>query len=508
MRNPPAGTRLGGDLFMHSRILTMACAVLAGAVGGPEAPAQGVIYYNSVPSLTAPATLRRANADGANAQTVTLALPSALYPTASRDGRRLLVTSPDPGRPFKQSNNVFAIDLATGGMAKVTQFEDIVVQTNGTELVNDLGELVGSTNFRFYRVNYPWHKAFSPDGSQVAYINMRREGEVSLTRPIPAGSSSDLTVGSGRYPVVDVNGVATGAPTGAYIYLGVDRTGLNQGGDGLDWHPTLNEVVATIAADIPVTGTAGRTSMEGTVLVVFRSFAFGGDPFIRKLTAPSGQIDASINPFRNTAVGAHDYAPAISPDGTRVAYVRHFLRQDTAFDTAGIAPLPAICSIRVINYNGTGDSEILQLAAGLWVTKLSWSPDGTQLVFDLAPQMALNGWNSLLGDVSQSEIHAVNVDGSNPHRLLAAPAAFPSWAPAAGPVTPTVLPTVQVARSGSNVLLHLDGLPAGTRVFLEGSSDLDHWARYDPVIGTGSRQTLTLTPTTQHPAAYYRVVGE
>jgi len=468
------------------------------------AQGQGIIYFNTIPSLNSPATLVRANGDGSAAQTIPLSLPSALYPTASRDGRRLLITSPDPGRPFKMSNNVFAIDLTNGGMAKVTNFEDLVTQ-NGASVNVELGQLTSGNGL--YRISYPWHKAFSPDGSQVAFINLRREGEVSQSLPFPGGTPNDLVAASGRYPVVDVNSVSSGLPTGGYLYQGIARDGLNQGGDGMDWHPSRNEIIATISADIAATGTGGRTSAEGTILVVFRSFNFGADPFIRKLTSPTAQIDASFNPVRSTAVIPHDYAPAISPDGTKVAFVRHHLRQDSAFDGAGIAPLPSICALHTINYDGTGDREILVMGTGKWVTKVSWSPDGTKLAFDLAPQAVVSNWNSQTGVVQQSEIHVVNSDGSNPHRVLAAPAAFPAWAPGSLSVTPVTLPKMQITRAsnGTDLLLQIDGLASGASAILEGSANLKDWVNPTTITGTGSRLTYSVTPSSTFPVGYYRV---
>ena len=172
--------------------------------------------------------------------------------------------------------------------------------------------------------------------------------------------------------------------------------------------------------------------MQGTRLAIFNALNFGGETLIRKLTQPVGQRTAYFDAGGNPVISAqaqHDYAPSISPDGTQVAYVRHTLRTDTRFDGAGIAPLPAICSIRVINYDGTGDREVLTLAEGLWITKVAWAPNASQIAFDLAPQAVLNGWNSLLGNIPLSEIHVVNANGTNPRRLAAAPAAYPTWSP-------------------------------------------------------------------------------
>ena len=89
--------------------------------------ADGVVFYNRIPSLTAPIALGRVNADGSGIQAVGLNLPSTMNPVVSRDGLRMLVTSPDPGRPFKISPNVYVVDLLTGGVGRATSYQDEVV---------------------------------------------------------------------------------------------------------------------------------------------------------------------------------------------------------------------------------------------------------------------------------------------------------------------------------------------------------------------------------------------
>jgi hypothetical protein len=67
-------------------------------------------------------------------------LPSPIYPTISRSGRFLLMTSTDPGRPFKISNNVYIGDLLTGALFRTTTYEDEYV-SGGVRFTNDLAQL-------------------------------------------------------------------------------------------------------------------------------------------------------------------------------------------------------------------------------------------------------------------------------------------------------------------------------------------------------------------------------
>ncbi len=459
--------------------------------------ANGVLFYNSFQSPNAPPTLRRINGDGTGDQAIAVNLPSVLYPTLSRDGRRLLVTSPDPGRPFKISQNVYAIDLVTGFIGRATSYQDEFV-SDGVRFADDLARFFGNNTISSYKVNFPNYKAFSPNGAQVVVMNMFKSGSIVLGTAL---NGSDVQASSGRFPVVDVYNLADALPAGAYVFLAAqERDGFNQGGDGVDWHPARNEVVATVASDITAVGTGGRTGAEGTILAVFSTTSIS--PFLRKLTSPVAQIDAffDISTLISSATIPHDYAPAISSDGTRVAYVRHLLRQDTRFDGAGIAPLPSICAIRVINYDGTGDRELLRLNEGLWITKLAWSPNGTQIVFDLAPQQVLNGWNSMLGDVTRSTLNVVNADGSNPHSLVSTPGAYPTWAP--GPPTP---PTVQARRDGSKLLLQIAPLEPGTSFNVEGSTNLRTWDSLGTFTPNDTTHFITITPNPNAPFAAYRI---
>jgi hypothetical protein len=480
-------------------------ALLPLLAGWALGAAEGVLYFNRVPPFNAPAQLWRVNADGAGLQSIGLGVPAPLYPTTSPDGRWLLVTSKDPGRPFKISQNVFLHDLPSGAFGRITSFEDVLT-TQGVNLTNDLGQTVGNRIGSGYTVHLPYGKAFSPDGTRVAVMTLRKTG--SVTRDNIHSITNDpgeIGATSGRFPVVEVYRVADGQPLGGYVYLGVERTGFNQGGDGIDWHPARNEIVATLSSDIPATGNVGRTGMEGTILAVFD--VTGPYQFLRKLTTPSGRADffLDVGTLISLNYAEHDYAPAFSPSGQRVAYVRHTLRQDNRYDGAGIAPLPAQCAIRMVNYDGSGDHPVLQLADGLWVTRLTWSPDGTRIAFDLAPQTVINGWNMLGGDPARSEVYVMNADGTNPIRVAGAPAAYPDWAPGTGDFAPP-RPVLGARRDRDKVEMRIENLMPGRRFDLEGTTDLTTWVTVGSFTASAVNEILTVTPPDGSPLAFYRVV--
>ena len=487
---------------METLLLRWVRAVAAVALLTPFLHGAGAIYFNRVAPGAGFPELHRINSDGTGEVVIPVNLPSALNPTVSRDGRRLLVTSPDPGRPFKLSQNVYALDLTTGFVGRVTSYSDEYV-LNGVRFQDDLARLFGNNTISSYKINFPYHKAFSPEGGRLVTMNLFKSGSVHLGVAL---DPTEVQASSGRFPIVDVYRFSDALPAGPYVFLAAqERDGFNQGGDGVDWHPALNEVVAAVASDISAVGTAGRTGLEGTVLAVFSTTSIS--PFLRKLTNPVGQADAffNISTLISTVATPHDYAPAISADGTRVAYVRHVLRQDTRFDGAGIAPLPALCSIRMINYDGSGDHEVLRLNEGLWITRLAWAPDGSEIAFDLSPQAVINGWNSLLGDVSRSEIYAVNANGSNPRRVVAAPASYPTWSPINFTAGQATIPRFQVRRDGGDLLLAVSNLVPGRRFAVEGSVDLKSWREEYAQTASATDELVRVTPRAGNLAGFFRV---
>lgn len=493
--------RLG--IRLHLPILAF---LLLGPVTGPVEAATGTIFFNGAESPVASITLRRVSADGTGLRSVPVALPEPAFPVVSRDGRRLLLTSGDPGRPFKISRNVFSLDLISGQLVKVTGFEDSVRTGAGplVTLTNGVAAQTNDASWTSYTIHFPYHKAYSPDGLQVAVMDLPRSGgsTLSVSR---TNAPTEQFLGGGRSPFLEVFPAAGPNPLGQLLFGGGIRTGNNQGGDGVDWHPQRAEVLGAFRDDIPVTGTAGVRGSEGTVIAVF---ATDGrfDPFLRKLTRPSGVWDSYVDLFSSILVRAdeNDYAPAISPDGTRVAYVRHTIRFDTR--VSSLHNLPALCAIRVINYDGTGDREVIRLAEGWWITRVAWSPDGTEIAFDLAPQHFSQGAPLLSGDLTRSEIHVVRADGSSPRRLVPAPAAYPTWSPL-GEFAAPIPPTAAFRRDGSRFELRVDELNPGASFVVEGTTSLAGaaWEALGTFTAGGPTHFITITPNTNAASAYYRV---
>jgi Tol biopolymer transport system component len=103
---------------------------------------------------------------------------------------------------------------------------------------------------------------------------------------------------------------------------------------------------------------------------------------------------------RLTFNAADDYAPAWSPDSTRIAFTS---KRDGGFD------------IYVMNADGSNQVRLTTTSADSWP---SWSPDGSQIVF----QTFRDG---------NGEIYVMNANGSNQTRLTFDPANdfYARWSP-------------------------------------------------------------------------------
>ena len=457
----------------------------------PVQGATGTIYYNRTTAASQIPTVRAIRADGANDRPIPIALPFANYPTVARDGRHLLVTTADPVfLTVMLSHNVFSVDLATGAATKITHYVDTL--SDGITTYTNLANEPDFDTYSYYTSHLPNYKAFSPTADRVAILNL-----ASVSGKEPGGIRLPPT----QSPVLEVFPVQQTFPLGEFLFAGAERTGVNQAGDGVDWHPTLNELVGAFRANIPSYGNLGESLTEGTVVMVYR--ASGLNPFVRRLTAPTGSSYYDFNTFYVVSTTAQDYAPAISRDGSKVAYVRNTLVADSRVGFGSFERTN--CSIRIINYDGSGDSELLSFGNGLWVTKLAWSPDDTEIAFDLAPQLIVGGLKLQLADVLNSEIRIVRVNDLAVRLLAPAPAAFPSWSPLNSDPVGIPTPEIRVSRAGNQINLQLSNLVIGRQIYVESTTNLMHWTASPSFPATAATHTVPITPSPQTRAAFFRI---
>lgn len=468
--------------FIHSLALVLLTAL-------PVSGTTGTIYYNSY-GVPPAKTVRAISADGTNGREISLPVPSPALPVVSRDGRWLLVSSGGPLASVMLSQNVFRTDLVTGVTTQATRFMD--TYSDGiTTYENHQGEPDFDT-YSYYTTHLPNHKAFSPTGDRVATLDL-----AAVSGKEPGG----IRLAAIQSPVLEVYPVPQTTPVATWLAGGGERTGVNQGGDGLDWHPSREELVGAFRSNIPLTSNIGGGQTEGTVLRVYASS--GTSPFLRALTTPTARAYYDFNAFYILNETEQDHAPSISQDGGKVAYVRNTLASDSR--VAGGAIRLARCAIRIIDYEGTGDRELVAFGDNYWITKVAWSPDGTEIAFDIAPRLISNGLELQMGNMAQSEIYIVRVSDAALRQLVAAPAAHPTWSPLGFTSVPAELPGVVATRAGNVIELQLSDLTIGRQFDIEISTDLEHWTVDRTITAATATEALSFPWSPTVPAGFFRV---
>src|SRR5690349_16132697 len=296
--------------------------------------------------------LREINADGTGDAAVAVPFTDVLGPVTARDGTQFAVSTVDPARPSQLSRNVFTVNRATLATQNATNFLDFL-----------------DPNTLMYTYVYAFYKAFSPDGTQVAVNSIYRSG---------GGGASETGT-----PVLQVFPSDGSSGSLALVHADPFLDGTHHGGEGVDWSPVNADlVVAPVKWDAPFISGGG----VGEATALFTAEPVTGAGNSQQLTFPQADQITNINEV--ALWGEHDYQPRFSPDGTKVAYVRSFQE----ISSLRVYPDPYIESLRVARIDGTSDVQILAFAQGYYVTAVDWSPDGTQIIFDIGPQAFSNGY--------------------------------------------------------------------------------------------------------------------
>jgi hypothetical protein len=414
------------------------------------------------------------NPDGSDDALVPVALPEPSFPVWARDGRLMALTSVEPLSPARRSRDAFTFDPWTGARFNLTGFQDST-------------EFIGVESFYSYHLGI--YKSFAPDGRRLAVSAFNAFGDVYV--------GAELGAGSGYANSAPVLLFATYlAPDGPVSLMLGDANEGYHGGEGVDWAPNQDLLVYPIKIAIPFPNSPILSYV--TALFLLEPVV---DPLLngraRQLTFPQGQVSSPFEPVY--VYWEEDFLPAFSPDGQRIAYVRSYSMDDATLQRS------SSLTMRVINVDGSDDHEILQFEPNSYLTRISWSPDGTQLVFDRAERPFTNGIPLNFADVRTSEIFLINADGTGLQRLRPPPAAHPSWNPVVGFTTP---PPIQLQFAGfqkdGSFRISFSG-PLGGQYAVETSSDLSEWRQIGFVTATASGLNFEDSAAHTRPRAFYRV---
>ena len=393
------------------RIFALSLLVLIGIAG----PLQAQIAYVSV-GQNGTLQLHQMNADGSGDTLIGVPFSNPGFPTWSRDGALLAVTAFDGALQGLHTQNVYSISRATGAVQKLTDYHDILDPNNVA-----------------LSYTFPYYKAFSPDRSALATFSLTQTG---------GGGNGVVDL-----PVLEIHSL-TGAANPIQVHTDKGRNGKHHGGEGVDWSPTQNVLAAPLESSAPFLsgGGPGETTAIFLIDPVNAAVLQGR---ARQVTAPRADADISTG----LVWTEHDYQPKFSPNGVGLAYVRSF--QAHALLTS-LTPNPDIQSLHILNVNTGADTQVITLPAGRYVSALDWSPDGTQLVFDLALQM-----NSVVGLLQQgqpdtNQIYVVNVNGTGLTQLRGNGNGTPSWSRTSASQQPITLGNISTRMrvgTGDNAMI-------------------------------------------------------
>jgi hypothetical protein len=225
----------------------------------------------------------------------------------------------------------------------------------------------------------------------------------------------------------------------------------------------------------------------------------------RQLTFPSGRLSTSLlDP--NLIEWQEDIQPAVSPDGQKVAYVR--LRSaltrpvgQRAFDTV---------SIRIVSLDGSSDREVIAFQQGSYVSHVSWTADGTGLVFDGGLQASTQSGPLPMVAAGTVELYTVRIDGTGFSRLRGVSAVWPACWPgdaSGNPPPPEMLLTAQ-PRLVNGISEAVVSWPvSASNAVLEVTDLLGPLAEWRPVIASPAQSDTeqTVVIRAASPSRFYRL---
>lgn len=435
-----------------------------------------IVYnYIEITPTSASVKLAAINPDGTGDQFVPLALSNPYYPAWSRDGQAIAVAAGDPARPNKVSTDAWVWRPGTGAITKIAAFEDFA----------------SASGFLTF---YPSYLAFSPDGKKVAAGMVAYSGARSTTTftnefgnpygPYQVSSKISRCV---SLAVFD----ATGVTAPFYVASGLCDDDSGNPGEGVDWSPTQDVIAYPYNTPTAFSGPGGAVFPLTAIHLIEPTAGAADQGRRRQLTFPGGNVGQAFDPV--TLTYTSDYGPAFSPNGQQVAYIRGLTQI-----LNGGAKQALIPSIRMVNVDGSNDHEVVPFQKGSYLTRITWSPDGQKLVFDLANQATRDGFPLGLFDVNTVGLASIGANGQGFAYLRGARATWPTWRPNVVIVDPGVPALSAKASAGGGSIVFTWPAP-GNDLVLERSAQIGTQAQWstvaEAVTTAGNQRTATVSTT-------------
>jgi len=195
--------------------------------------------------------------------------------------------------------------------------------------------------------------------------------------------------------------------------------------------------------------------------------------------------DGSTVRLLSNTLGATDWMPTFSPDGTKIAFASNRFAD--------------LMAIYLMNPDGSGQTRITDNTFSSY--RPSWSPDGKHIVY---------------ASFETGELFVMNADGSLQTRLTAGPSGHPSWSPSGkviafggqeGANSVSEINVVNVDGSGRRQLTHHGQMnnkpswsPDGTRIAFESKRGGNTDIYVMNADGTGERRLTTDAAVDEWPA--------
>jgi Tol biopolymer transport system component len=177
---------------------------------------------------------------------------------------------------------------------------------------------------------------------------------------------------------------------------------------GIDWSPRQNLLVVPLTSLDPFFVPIGSCGIApGTALFLVQPITGGIDLAQRDY---SKQLTHHCPPDLTMTVD--DFYPAFSPDGTKVAFVREM----KSVEFSGTV----ISSIQIVDITSRTERQVIS-AQDVTLQSLSWSGDGTKLVFEAS--QSYNGIPTRGG----LGIWVIDANGTGLRQVKAGLASSPSW---------------------------------------------------------------------------------